>query len=361
MGQPSSQGAATWHLWGKTSRSKDPATGHVLVHPLLCHMLDVAAVAMALWEEVVSASARRELAHDWRLGEVAAGRWLAFWAGLHDLGKASPAFQSLHQSAYEVLQTEGALPCRPHPPTAPHGTITTATLPAVLRPFGVNARLASRVGTVIGGHHGVFPSTREVQDVSRHAIGPGPWHEVRQAYARQLAEVLGVPSTTGTEARPGQLSNSAAMMLAGLISVADWIGSIESYFPYILPHAGAAMMQTAASYAECSAGQAQKALAALRWTGWKPRSGPRTFKGLFPGIEIPNTLQQCVVELATPLCKQQGLVIVEAPMGEGKTEAAMYLADQWGTHLGQRGCYFALPTQATSNQMFTRVRAFLAQ
>ncbi len=46
-------------------------------------------------------------------------------------------------------------------------------------------------------------------------------------------------------------------------------------------------------------------------------------------------------------------------MGEGKTEAAMYLADRFAARLGQRGCYFALPTQATSNQMFTRVREFL--
>lgn len=46
-------------------------------------------------------------------------------------------------------------------------------------------------------------------------------------------------------------------------------------------------------------------------------------------------------------------------MGEGKTEAAMYLADCWAALLGQKGIYFALPTQATSNQMFGRVKKFL--
>ncbi len=46
-------------------------------------------------------------------------------------------------------------------------------------------------------------------------------------------------------------------------------------------------------------------------------------------------------------------------MGEGKTEAAIYLADWWTVTLGQKGTYFALPTQATSNQMFTRVSKFL--
>lgn len=48
-------------------------------------------------------------------------------------------------------------------------------------------------------------------------------------------------------------------------------------------------------------------------------------------------------------------------MGEGKTEAAMYLADYWSGNLGQQGHYFALPTQATSDQMFARVRQFLTR
>ena len=53
-----------------------------------------------------------------------------------------------------------------------------------------------------------------------------------------------------------------------------------------------------------------------------------------------------------------GIVIVEAPMGEGKTEAAWYVADCWDRKDGA-GTYVALPTMATSNQMFDRVGNFL--
>jgi CRISPR-associated endonuclease/helicase Cas3 len=45
-------------------------------------------------------------------------------------------------------------------------------------------------------------------------------------------------------------------------------------------------------------------------------------------------------------------------MGEGKTEAAWYVADVWDRAGGQ-GTYVALPTMATSNQMFERVGKFL--
>jgi hypothetical protein len=54
-------------------------------------------------------------------------------------------------------------------------------------------------------------------------------------------------------------------------------------------------------------------------------------------------------------------ILIEAPMGEGKTEAALLLADRLAAAAGQRGFYFGLPTQATSNQLFTRVCEFLDQ
>ena len=37
------------------------------------------------------------------------------------------------------------------------------------------------------------------------------------------------------------------------------------------------------------------------------------------------------------------------------------MADAWNTAIGQKGCYFALPTQATSNQMFGRFGDYLTK
>ena len=48
-------------------------------------------------------------------------------------------------------------------------------------------------------------------------------------------------------------------------------------------------------------------------------------------------------------------------MGEGKTEAALYLADWLQHQSGAGGFYIGLPTQATSNAMWKRVRSFLGQ
>lgn len=51
-----------------------------------------------------------------------------------------------------------------------------------------------------------------------------------------------------------------------------------------------------------------------------------------------------------------GLYLLEAPMGEGKTEAALYLATRQMEMFHKNGLYMALPTSATGNQMFKRVK-----
>ncbi len=49
---------------------------------------------------------------------------------------------------------------------------------------------------------------------------------------------------------------------------------------------------------------------------------PRTFEQLFPDKSPPRGVQIAAKNLA-PTLSTPGIVIVEAPMGEGKTEAAM--------------------------------------
>ncbi|MBN1135022.1 MAG: CRISPR-associated helicase Cas3', partial [Anaerolineae bacterium] len=111
-------------------------------------------------------------------------------------------------------------------------------------------------------------------------------------------------------------------------------------------------------YVERAAAQAQRALEELGWSGWQPPTAPALFGELF-GFE-PRPMQEAVVHLAEQL-QEPSLVIIEAPTGEGKTEAALYLADHWARICQQRGLYVAMPTMATSNQMFGRVTEVLAK
>ncbi|MDV6376282.1 CRISPR-associated helicase Cas3', partial [Deinococcus arenicola] len=80
-------------------------------------------------------------------------------------------------------------------------------------------------------------------------------------------------------------------------------------------------------------------------------------------VHIPDfaarPLQILLAELLSAPDSRPALILVEAPMGEGKTEAAFYSHLQLQNAAGHRGLYVALPTQATGNAMYTRLRTFL--
>gem|GEM_PF-5433087 len=78
-------------FWGKTSErqaNENPSARRY--HPLLFHMLDVAAVAGLVWDHWLAPSIRKRI--ECALGSAAKSQ-VVFLAGTHDLGKASPGFQ----------------------------------------------------------------------------------------------------------------------------------------------------------------------------------------------------------------------------------------------------------------------------
>ena len=339
--------------WAKLDADSE-APGY---HPLLWHMTDVAMVARELWQSVLAPAQRTMLSDALGLGDRldSAGLWCALLAGLHDLGKACPAFQLQSERARaEVtfrLHRHGLrvpVQHRPSRDLASHGTVTAATLPCILASeFGIPQAAARGLGAVAGGHHGTLPSGLDVQAVTARDAGGSAWKVLRRDLVTALSEILGV-----TEHRaPDRLTNGGAMALAGLVSVADWVGSNTRFFPYDVS-------PDTSGYPRKAQRRAGEALDGLGWRLHPPPRGRRSFTQLFPGIPSPNDLQRNAESIASTL-EGPGIVIIEAPMGEGKTEAALCLADRWTEVAGLRGFYFALPTQATSNQMFTRIREFL--
>lgn len=330
------------------------------VHRLLYHLLDVGQVALLVWQRVLAPAAQRTAASCLDMDEDATGRFLAFVAALHDLGKASPAYQNKYirfsPDALRValgvaglrLEKYGLKTLR-----APHGVVSAWALEPLLRDeMGVHGRFARKLARAVGGHHGAWPSPSAVDGIDDDA----EWADVR---ARLFAEVRGVFGPTApVVSRPVAQLNAFLTWFSGFVSVADWLGSIDDYngeefFPFEDGHIPTAV------YAARAAEQAEHALARLGWLGWQPDGRRATFAEMFPRTPEPRPVQHGVIA-AGQAVQPPALLILEAPTGIGKTEAALYLADTWLQTGGGSGLYVAMPTMATSNQMFDRTRNFLA-
>lgn len=332
-------------IWAKTSRDRKQT------HPLICHLLDVAQVTAALWQVALPIGLRNGLARTLGVDDESACRTIAFWAGLHDLGKASPGFQRKYAPAEDELSKAGLTfaPLFAREPCY-HATITTCTLAALLQEETVvPPALAREVAQALGGHHGAWPTSRAVRDTKLDQIGGDEWQTVRRRLVQTLRDVLQpAPIASWTEDRIE--ANGFLALFSGLVSVADWIGSIETAFPF------AQIPLDPDNYAELATNRANRILRELRWDLPIAFSSDLSFTDLFPFP--PNDLQQAVIGLTEQL-DEPSLVIIEAPTGQGKTEAAQYLAAYWYERLQQRGLYVAMPTMATSNQMHERTRHFL--
>ena len=363
-------------LWGK-SDDNDPENWH----PLLFHLLDVGNVCRLLWDKVLPATVKKQIASGLGFaGECdEARRLVILLTAQHDLGKAS-AFQQKVGNLWERVQSDTGL--QMEPVTAPgHGFVTTKLLCDLAKQGGnlggwkASQATAILLAQITGGHHGKFPAPSDLRDelITTKSLGTNnnktDWNAVRNRMLELVEEHLFSDETDNILPSPIELTDtllkdaSLVPLLGGLISVADWLGSSSgmgdpksaNHKPHFVPVGSKGF--TIADYAAHSRKKAAEALTDFVW-GKSTFVDPVDFKSIFPFD--PNPMQAKVVECADAQTKPY-LLIVEAAMGEGKTEAALYAIDRALTQKPAlaHGFYIALPTQATSNALLDRVVEYL--
>lgn len=333
-----------YRYWGKTGENE---AGVLTWHPLILHLLDVAACADAiLTREPVSMHER--LAAVFGLPWAVARPWLLLLIACHDLGKCCPGFQCKWKNL-------SGLDSGPSPDTTiKHAFVSQVELRELLIELGWQEEMAELVAVAVGCHHGERASPATLQGIEdnpfRRTLGKPEWHRARQAIFEALFEVFapGDPPTKST------LSGPEFMLLAGLTSFADWIGSNEEFFPF-------GTLEDCGDLATWFNNRREHhAEVALNRMGWLPRLPLAQHRHAFDVVFgfAPRPLQQAMASVLGAI-DRPSILLVEAPMGEGKTEAALYAHLELQRRLGHRGLYVALPTKATGNAMFLRVLKFL--
>lgn len=313
--------------------------------PLSFHLKDTAGVMQALtdsWlpDAMVQAAGLTKNAFE----QIA-----LFIALTHDLGKATPAFQLKVINAFVELKTAMAQAGL---------TIPDSMMNAELAPHAkLGAELLRRAGcpesvaVVIGAHHGRPESMNDPPMANLRQHGSFYWGEDnrvawRDAQEELIDEALSCAGYRAAEELP-ELTAQAQMLLTGLVIMADWIASNTAFFPLI----PADSMPD-----EYDEGRPERAMARIRlpgpWNVGESWTAPDFFHARF-GFEA-NQVQRAILQTASAVT-EPGMMILEAPMGCGKTEAALGAAEILLNRFHLGGVGFFLPSQATSNAMFTRL------
>lgn len=323
-------------------------------HGLLAHMLDVAAVVEALLK-AEPPSTLQWAAQAFGLPEQATARWLATLAGLHDFGKAIPGFQTKWPEGEQQDMLAG-LPFTARSQVATDHACATAALLGEVLQLGSGAERAyvRHVLQAISAHHGYTFGTTEVG--AARPLGEGSeWRSARQALFDAYWATLSPPG----QVTAAELGMPAVAWLAGVTSVADWIASNPEWFALGERH------NRLDAYVADAEARAVRALAAIGWSSFR-----RLLNLTAPTDELLGRMAGRHYPLAPRPLQREGdrllagakgpaLLLVEAPMGEGKTELAFLAHLRLQAANEHRGLYVALPTQATGNALFERALTFL--
>lgn len=252
-------------------------------------------------------------------------------AGSHDIGKVSPTFVARILIAcgldYRTVPELAGINPELERLWGGHAGVSQATA----EEMGVPKYVAE----ILGQHHGFSPMVDDKRG-NADAFGGPCWFDERKKLVAALKECLQADW-------PAFESAAQARVVAGLTSVADWIGSGEFF-------------------ENPDEDWRPNIISALNHAGFiKPviRNG-LSFSEVFDPLH--RTMQQREPQsLFIEQVSGPGVYILEAQMGMGKTEAALYAAYQLLSQGKATGIYFALPTQLTSNKIYDRFNAFLEQ
>ena len=344
-------------LWAKTGGGEE----RNLWSSLYVHMLDSMYVARKLWGEWLSGSVKSDISSF--IGSESAAEALVSWlACIHDIGKATPAFQYKVLERAEFVGEMGLrLPSARmmnHPPS--HATMGELILEEWLDSRGwASSRM---FGSIIGAHHGASPTEETIRDTKIASdnfpienLGDQEWESIQNELLTWAFEISGANEFENLfqVSAPPQ---STQVLISALVIMSDWIASNSDFFPLI---------PCVKNYADFSV-RAETAWSSLglpsAWHAEDINLDKREFfRRRFNGLPENAELRQAQSEA---LCAAlgmdgSGLLIIEAPMGNGKTEASLLCAEVLAAKSGAGGVAYLLPTMATSNAMFARVEEWL--
>lgn len=343
------------HRWVKIAEGERLFVGHLFPY----HCLDVAAVADGWWD--ASSALQKLFVESTGLHPSQVKAWLLFFIGLHDYGKIDMRFQLKAPRIVEVVYPDFDPELVDIDSVAIkgyfHGTHGFSLFYYDFQSLFLwnedDRELWSAWQpwlAAVAGHHGVIPQSPDAKngvelDEKHQADLSVIEHDrtARMEWVSALESLFLKPAGFSIQDIPPSFNP----LVAGFCSVVDWLGSnseegafefktnqepLDHYYRQRLSIAGKQLVESGL----VSNKKSYQGVSALL-----PKEGGAT----------PRQLQLLVDQL--PI--EQGLTLIEAPTGSGKTEIALAYAWRLLDAGLADSIIFALPTQATANAMLKRL------
>lgn len=356
----------TASFWAKTGDKDSPTRGLSLVQ----HMLDAGSVAARLWDTWLAPGLQKRFSEHLHLSMEDTRSLVCWLAATHDMGKATPEFsgqldarrdenlavyrQRIEQQDFEfpedLVTPVSGLRC-------PHSKYSQSILIHLLTNNieGIPREVAETLASISGAHHGTpaeyLANSADLSNVILERLSP-KWHAAWQELYTITLKRFGASSALHQLAQHGQtIPVSVQFCITGFVIMSDWIASNPDFFP--MGTFGSADQEQRARIGWQVLGLEQRWIAALDTNPDTP--APDLYASRFGWSNpILRPMQEVVVEAARSM-QSGGMMCIEAPMGQGKTEAGLIAAEFLAQATGRTGVAFATPTQATSNALFDRV------
>lgn len=337
--------------WGKTNKSVNVSGASY--HLLAYHCLDVAACGHCMVQQ--NTFGIKDKLEECGIKDTQQAGWISWLFASHDVGKFARSFQR-----YALFPDSPLVPPLPGATlTERHDSLGYYVLTELLKewcnddndiipdiPFDERNDFRDALNTwvlISTGHHGIPP-----QKGIKSVLAFDDEDIIAASHFLTFLNSLfsfSLPEIWKTKQGKKTLKQNS-WFFAGVMTLADWMGSDETHFPLI------SEPMPLEDYWILACEKAHKAHSRMPVpSAGNQYTGHQT---LFPFIQTLTPLQEraATLDISSP---GPQLFILEDVTGAGKTEAALILTHRLMSANKGTGLYVGLPTMATANAMYARL------
>lgn len=320
-------------FWAKTEPFQS-----VVTHGIVC-----GTISKIIWDQLLAEGSREQICKGLDQDADRIKEFLSYIVSLHDIGKISYSFQYQDKKTAEKLGDAGLSVITASSEHYRHEKTTSNVLITIWKDAGFDRHDFRTYAEILSAHHqGKNGSPEKISTT---------WLRYQTEFELKMRSIFLTDSLIFPKIASDNQGVFQALFLA-IVILSDWIASgvlfkdCEAWGERLI---------------EETRTKTQKFLAESGLLSDSSIEYGNKFSDVWPNIPLggERQLQLETQNLFAEATERISLLLIEAPMGEGKTEAGIYAATQMAKQWGKQGFYVGLPTAATANQMVSRMREFM--